>query len=78
MIGKILKRMRLEKNISQEELAKILVINQTTLSGWERGYREPTFENIEKIATICDYSLIFKNNKTNEILTTKNIERKEI
>lgn len=76
MIGKVLKYMRKQKNLSQEDLAKLLSVNQTTLSGWERGYREPTFETIEKIAKICGYNLFFENK--NEKFQTKNIERKEI
>lgn len=78
MIGKILKQMRREKELSQEDMAMILNINQTTLSGYERGYREPNYETIEKIAKICNYEIQFINKNTNNILTTKNIERKEI
>lgn len=76
MIGLIIKKMRNDNNLSQAELAKILFVNQTTLSGWERGYREPTFETIEKIAKICNYDIKFVNLKTNEIINTQNINRK--
>lgn len=78
MIGKILKTMRKEKELSQEDMSMILNINQTTLSGYERGYREPSYETIEKIAKICNYEIQFINTKTGNVLTTKNIERKEI
>ena len=78
MIGKILKYMRTDKQLSQEDLSNILNINQTTLSGWERGYREPTFKSIETIAKICDFNIIFENKKTKERISAKNIERKEI
>ncbi len=78
MIGKILRKMRLDNNFNQTELASKLSIAQTTLSGWERGYREPTFESIEKIARYCNYSIVFKNEKTNEVITTNNIIRKDI
>lgn len=76
MIGKVLKYMRKQKNLSQEDLAKLLLVNQTTLSGWERGYREPTFDTIEKIAKICGYNLFFENKS--EKFQAKNIERKDI
>lgn len=76
MIGLIIKQMRINSNLSQIELSKMLSVAQTTLSGWERGYREPTFDVIEKIATICDYKINFTNNKNKEILNTKNITRK--
>lgn len=68
--------MRNDNNLSQAELAKMLFINQTTLSGWERGYREPTFEAIEKIAKICNYDIKFINIKTKEEINTRNINRK--
>ena len=35
MIGKAIKFMRKEKKLSQEQLAKILDIERTTLSGYE-------------------------------------------
>ncbi|MDD2180938.1 MAG: helix-turn-helix transcriptional regulator [Bacilli bacterium] len=78
MIGKILKKMRIDNNFSQKELAEKLLITQTTLSGWERGYRQPTFESIEKIAHFCDYSITFRSNVTNEIINSANIDRKDI
>lgn len=78
MIGKILKKMRLDNNFSQRELAEKLLVTQTTLSGWERGYRQPTFESIEKIANNCNYVITFTNTKTGEVITTQNISRKDI
>lgn len=78
MIGKILKKMRIDNNFSQKELAEKLLITQTTLSGWERGYRQPTFETIEKLAGFCNYSITFTNNVTKEIITSQNIDRKDI
>lgn len=78
MIGKILKYMRKEKNLNQTQLAKKLNIAQTTLSGYETKYSNPTFEAIEKISNICDFEIIFRNKYTKEEITTSNINRKEI
>ena len=78
MINKILKTMRRKATLSQKELAKKCNIANTTLSGYESGYREPTFVIIEKIANECGYEILFKNKKNGEVLTTKNINRKEI
>lgn len=50
MIGKMLKLIRESKKLSQKQLAKLLNIAQTTLSGYETKYSNPTFEMIEKIA----------------------------
>ena len=78
MINKILKTMRHNSKLKQSEVAKKCNIANTTLSGYESGYREPTFETIEKIANICGYDIFFINRKNKEILNTKNINRKEI
>lgn len=76
MIGKILKTMRLKKNLKQSDLAKITKIPQNTISQYENEKIQPTFEIIEKIANACEFTIEFKNK--DEILTTKNINRKEI
>ena len=77
MIGKVLKHMRTSKKISQKQLAQEIDSAQTTLSGWETGFRQPTFETIERIADACGFEIVFKNEKTkeefkvNEILSEK-------
>ena len=78
MIGKILKYIRKENNLTQKELAKKIDVAQTTLSGYETKYSNPTFEAIEKISNICDFEIIFRNKYTKEEITTSNINRKEI
>ena len=78
MIGKMLKKMRIEKNLNQVQLADLLSVDQTTLSGWERGYREPTFSSIQKIADICDFKIYFQSNRTNEKIEIKDLGRKDI
>lgn len=78
MIGKILKIMRKNKGLNQTQLAKLLNIAQTTLSGYETKYSNPTFDTIEDIANNCDFEIIFRNKITKEEYTTKNIERKDV
>ncbi len=78
MIGKILKYTRKEKKLTQKQLAQNLNIAQTTLSGYETKYSNPTFEEIEKIANICNYEIVFRNKDTKEEITTENINRKEL
>lgn len=74
MLNKIIKTMRKKANITQKNLATLCNIANTTLS----GYREPSFEMLEIIANKCGYKIVFKNEKSGEILTTSNINRKEI
>lgn len=78
MIGKMLKFMRKEKGLNQTELSKKLNIAQTTLSGYETKYSNPTFETIEKIANVCDFEIIFRNKKTKEEYQLKDLNRKDI
>ncbi len=78
MIGKVLKYMRIKKNWNQSQLAKKIESAQTTLSGWETGFRQPTFEIIEKIANTCGFDVIFKNRETKEEFKASDLERKDI
>ena len=79
MIGKILKTMRRENNLTQEDISKKAYIGRSTLSDYEREKTDINFENIEKIAEICNYEVLFVNKKDkNKILSSKNISRKEI
>lgn len=69
MIGKIIRTMRRENRLTQEELSKITYIGRSTLSDYER----------EKIADACNYNVVFVNKKDNsKVLSSKNINRKEI
>ena len=78
MIGKVLKYMRIKKNWNQSQLAKKIESAQTTLSGWETGFRQPTFEMIEKIANVCGFEIIFKNIETQEEFKAQELKRKDI
>ena len=79
MIGKILKTMRREINLTQEDISKKTYIGRSTLSDYEREKTDINFENIEKIAEICNYEVLFVNKKDkSKILSSKNINRKEI
>lgn len=78
MIGKILKTMRRKNNLSQEQIGKLVKFARNTISQYETGTLQPDFETIEKIAYECGYKVIFINEKTNDKLTTENIEREEI
>lgn len=50
--AKRLKELRKENKMSQEELSKETCFNQSTISKWERGEREP---NIEVLILLADF-----------------------
>ncbi len=45
-----LKELRIEKDLSQTELAKELNVSQRSISSWETGFRQPDFETLEQLA----------------------------
>lgn len=48
--GKRVKEIRLKKGFSQGDLAKILDVHPTDISGIERGKRNMSLKNIERLA----------------------------
>lgn len=57
-----LKALRLSKHMTQKQLAKLLAVDQRTVSAWENKICEPDFKTL---ADICE---IF-NEDFNDILT---------
>ncbi len=53
-----LKRVRAERGYSQEKLAEIVDLHRTYISGIERGTRNVSLRNIEKIAQALDLSVV--------------------
>nr|DAG41576.1 MAG TPA: repressor protein [Caudoviricetes sp.]DAO63684.1 MAG TPA: repressor protein [Bacteriophage sp.] len=68
---KILKLLRSEKNMSQQELADALGISKSAINMYERGERQPKFEILEQIADYfnvdMDY-LLGRTSKTTKII----------
>ncbi len=52
--GKKLKEIRIERGLSQEELASICHLHRTYISDIERGERNVSIENVEKIANALE------------------------
>ena len=48
--GRKAKELRLQKKMSQGDLAKLLGVHPTYISGIERGVRNMALKNIEKLA----------------------------
>ena len=73
---KILRLLRNEKGMSQQELADALGISKSSINMYERGERQPNFEVLEAIADFfnvdIDY-LLGRTNKTTKIINSQTI-----
>ena len=49
-IGQRMKQIRKEKRMTQEETADRAGVTAVSLSRWENGERNPTFQDVEKVA----------------------------
>lgn len=70
MLGKRIRRLREEKDLSQAELGKLLNISSASLSQYERGMRNPDYETLIKIANYF--------NVTTDYLLEHNTENTQI
>ena len=57
MFAERLKELRKEAHLTQIELAKRLAIGQSSYADWERGKKNPTQENLIKIAQFFNVPL---------------------
>lgn len=77
MIKDKLKELRTEMKMSQKDLATKAGIGQSTYGAYERGQREPSKENLDKIAQVLDctpeYILGRTDNKDLAILEGKSL-----
>lgn len=55
--GERIRELRHKQNFSQEKLAEITNLHRTYIGGIERGERNPSLENIYKIANALNISL---------------------
>lgn len=65
MFGNNLKRLRLERNMTQEELGDKLGVSYRTVSSWEINRTEPNMGTVQKIAELFGVKtdeLIYDNN----------------
>ena len=55
--GKRIRKLRMDRGLSQEKLAFLSNMHRTYIGGIERGERNPSLRNIEAIAKALDVSL---------------------
>lgn len=55
-ISSRIKYLRNEHHLTQKELAKILNVKPTTISGWELGRNEPSIDTLKKLSSLFNVS----------------------
>lgn len=55
--GKRFKKIRVENNLTQKEVAKRIGIDQTNISCWENDKTRPEYENLIKLSQIYDVTI---------------------
>ncbi|MCJ8173993.1 helix-turn-helix transcriptional regulator [Clostridium botulinum] len=66
MFGERLKELREEKELTQEELGKLLSVSRQTVSGYEAEIIEPNINNLVRLADIFSVSLDYLLGRTKE------------
>ena len=65
----VMKRLRIERGITQEQLASLLKVSRSTIGMYETGSREPDFETCEAIEDIFNVDMDY-------LMGRSNVERK--
>jgi len=78
-IGKMIKELRVKKELSQEELASLLSVNRATIANYESGRRTLTIDKLEEILEALNTNLTdFFNSNNLETKKIKSEEQKKI
>lgn len=56
-LGRKLRQLRDESELTQEQLGEMTGLDRTYISGIERGVRNPSLKNIEKLAKALDVKI---------------------
>lgn len=59
-----IRELRKEKNLSQKDLATQFHVAQNTISGWEKGIRDPDTDTVAALAAFFDVSTDYLLGKT--------------
>jgi len=74
-LGNIIIKKRLEKGLSQSELAKLIGTKQANISRIESGNANPTLKQIQKLADILDFKVNFLNLSIKPDLLSENYNK---
>lgn len=70
-LGETIKRLRKERNLTQEELAEKLDVTFQAISSWERDAYKPEVEKLMKLAEVFDVSIASLIEEKKHIFKTK-------
>lgn len=74
LLGKRLKALREKKGISQKFVATKIGVNNSTLSGYESGYREPDGETLLRLADFYEVTTDYLLGRSNNSQLSGNTE----
>lgn len=78
MIGKRLKNLRIEKGVTQKELADALNLTRQAIGLWENDQRDPDLFNVKMLARFFDITtdefLDFENTSMSNVKTTSDLK----
>ncbi len=60
-----LKQLRLDKNLRQEQVAKLIGVNKSAISTYENNTRQPSFDILVRLATLYRVSTDYLLGMTN-------------
>ena len=63
--GDVLKKLRKQNDLTQNQLGTVLGISESTVGMYERGQREPSFEMLEAIADYFNVDMDFLTGRSN-------------
>ncbi|MGG4447597.1 helix-turn-helix domain-containing protein [Brevibacillus porteri] len=74
LFGERLRSLRMEKDMSQEELGETFGVGKVTISGYERGTRTPTFDMLMGFAEFFHVSTDYLLGRTDNRAPVKSLE----
>ena len=77
-MGKRLKNLRVQKNLTQKQVAERVGLAVSAISSYESGFRYPSYQTLVKLASMyhvsCDYLIGIPSTRTIDVSGLEDIE----
>lgn len=73
-IGNRIKEKRIEKRFKQTELAKLVNVSSQVISNWERGYTDPSHDDVARLADALECSTDYLLGRTDKVDSDRSSE----